>query len=414
MTVAQRAEHFWDTFDRVPYAFYESVRARGDVVWDEEMHAWLVVSATAARTVLRDEARFAFPYGTMRNAAPAFRRLRANNPRSLKFLSGEQHARLHRWWVRDLLSPKWIARYREELIRPPIRRLLAGLDDRADLVEDFAERLPLLVFSGLLGLDDELVDRVKALNDTYGLGTEILQSMRLDAAEPRHVAIVEQAIAASEELNAMLVPLIAARRSGTGEDFVSRLWAGGPAVLEGWNEVDMLDACRLLLFAGIDTTTHAIANAYHRLLTEPPLADELRAGGEPRVSVFVEELLRLEGSVHYRPRTAAQDTTLHGAELREGDMVMVLLLAANRDPERHACPHAVQLDRPSPRDHLAFSYGPRACPGAALARAELVDAVQLGLEHLDGLRLDPEAPPPGYKGFLMRSHRPLNVRFAAG
>lgn len=417
MAVAERAECFWDTFDRVPFDFYESLRARGDVVWDEEMEAWLIVSAGVAREVLRDERRFAFPYGTMRGAGPTFLKLRANNPRSLKFLSGDEHARMHRWWVRELLAPKWVERYRAQLIRPSVQRLLDELEPRghAELVEDFAERLPLLVFSGLLGLpwdDDELIGRVKRLNDTYGLGTEILQSMRLaDAApDPAHVAIVDRAVDASEELNRMLVPLIEARRDGEGEDFISRLWAGGSAILDGWGDVDMLDACRLLLFAGIDTTTHALANGFHRVLTMPGLAQELR--GEGPVAIFAEELLRLDGSVHYRPRQAAVDVRLGGAEVKQGDMLMVLLLAANRDPARHGCPHAVDLERPAPRDHLAFSYGARACPGAALARAELVDAFELALARFPSMELDGNAPPPGYKGFLMRSHRPLNVRLA--
>jgi cytochrome P450 len=140
----------------------------------------------------------------------------------------------------------------------------------------------------------------------------------------------------------------------------------------------------------------------------------IRAADAAAIGVFVDEVLRLEGSVHFRPRRAAADAEVAGQAIAEGDMLLVILLAANRDPKRYGCPHEVDLERESPRDHISFNYGPRACPGAALARSELAEAITAGLARWPDLRLDDEAQPPGYSGFLMRSHRPLNVRVDAG
>src|SRR5690606_20821741 len=132
-------------------------------------------------------------------------------------------------------------------------------------------------------------------------------------------------------------------------------WAGGPGVFADWNEIDMIDSCKRLLFAGSDTTTLSIGNAFHALLTDPALMAEVRAGGEKRVERLVEEILRLYGSVHFRPRRVAEDVVLGGQTIAKGSMILVMLLAANRDPEEQACPHQINLDRKGLRNHLSFA-----------------------------------------------------------
>jgi cytochrome P450 len=145
------------------------------------------------------------------------------------------------------------------------------------------------------------------------------------------------------------------------------------------------------------------------LLTDP---DTMRRLREDRAAVprFVEEVLRLNGSVQFRPRLVTADTELAGTPLKKGDMVVAFLLAANRDPGHYECPHAVDLDRKVPTDHIAFNYGNRICLGAALARAELRTAITQALDKFPHLELDPDAEPPMFRGLLHRSYRPLHVR----
>jgi cytochrome P450 len=164
-------------------------------------------------------------------------------------------------------------------------------------------------------------------------------------------------------------------------------------------------------FAGTDTTTHAVANAFYLLLTVPGLQEELRSGGKDVVASFSEEVLRLYGSVHFRFRIANVDTELAGVPIAEGDFLYALVIGANRDPVRYPDPWEVELHRRSPRDHLAFSFGPRTCAGAQLARAEIQEIVTAVLERLPNLRVDPDAEPPQFRGFLLRSFRPLHALF---
>lgn len=405
---------YWETEGQEPDPFYDAVRQRGEVVWDDQMRAWLVVSTKAARTVMLDDSLFVQPYASMQ-AGDTYRALRLNNPRSFQFLTGEKHRAMHRWWVQDLLSPAWVARYRSSAVDPVVTQVLdeLGRHDRADLVDAFAERIPIAVFAGLLDLPQrtwEALAPLKAANDRIADFASIANSLKLEASPSEEtLAIRDRAVAAAESLNAYLRPIVEARRDGAGDDFVSRLWAGGTRIWEDWNEIDTLDSCRRLLFAGSDTTTHAIANAFHMLLTRPELRERVRPDDPDSVSRFVDEVLRLNGSIQFRPRRATADTELGGASIAAGDMVLVLLQAANRDPAQFACPHAADLDRPNIRNHLAFSLGPRTCPGANLARAELVAAVTEGLHRFPSMRLAPDAAVPRFEGFLMRSYRPLDV-----
>jgi cytochrome P450 len=85
--------------------------------------------------------------------------------------------------------------------------------------------------------------------------------------------------------------------------------------------------------------------------------------------------------------------------------------AANRDPKKFACPVDIDLGRSRLKDHLAFNFGPRACVGAGLARAEMHDSIQILLDRLPNLRLDPAAEAPRFGSLFMRSWRPLHVIF---
>ncbi|CAH1662322.1 MULTISPECIES: cytochrome P450 [unclassified Chelatococcus] len=408
------AESYLDTVDTDPHPFYEELRSRGDVVWDDRMNAWLVVGAEALKAVMMDDSTFAQPYLSMK-AGEGYRALRLNNPRSFQFLTGDLHRAMHRWWLRELLSPQWVARYREDVVVPVVKELLDGLEkrDTFDIVDDYAERIPVAIFARLMDLPDRSPEQlaiIKGLNDRIAEFANVANSLQLEGeASAEAKAIQERAVAAAEVLNAMLLPLAKERKAGTGTDFISRLWAGGKTIFPDWNETDTLDACRRLLFAGSDTTTLSIANGFNMLLTDPKLLNNVRSGDSATTSRFVEEVLRLNGSVQFRPRRATVDAELGGQKIASGDMVISILQAANRDPAQFQCPHAADLDRKNGRTHYTFNTGPRSCPGANLARAELIEAIGQALERFPNLALVP-GNKPALKGFMFRSYRPIWVK----
>ena len=126
----------------------------------------------------------------------------------------------------------------------------------------------------------------------------------------------------------------------------------------------------------------------------------------------VEELLRYDPPVQFAARVALEAVELGGHAIPAGARVMVLLGAANRDPERFERPDELDVTR-ADRGHLAFGMGPHFCLGNALARLEGEVALR-ALVALPGLRLDDGAATPRYRDTAMlRGLTELRVRFDA-
>ena len=125
----------------------------------------------------------------------------------------------------------------------------------------------------------------------------------------------------------------------------------------------------LLLFAGHETTTHLISGSAYELLKNPDLRDWLEEDWS-RVDLAVEEFLRFISPVQFtKPRYVRRDIELGGVKLRKGEKVMVMLAAANMDPQANPHPERLDLQR-RPNRHIAFGTGIHFCLGHQLARIE--------------------------------------------
>jgi len=162
----------------------------------------------------------------------------------------------------------------------------------------------------------------------------------------------------------------------------------------------------LLLHAGHETTTHLIGNGLLALLHRP---DQLRAlQDDPAlIPAAVEEFLRYDSPVQFTYRRAAEDFELHGRPIRQGQVVHLLIAAANRDPAAFADPDRLDVTR-SPNKHVAFGYGHHFCLGAALARLEAQCAFAALLRRFPDLRTAAEAP-QRQANFVLRGLRSLPV-----
>jgi cytochrome P450 len=130
------------------------------------------------------------------------------------------------------------------------------------------------------------------------------------------------------------------------------------------------------------------------------------------VPKVVEETLRWEGPTSMSVRTVRKDVELHGVKLPAGSILQIVLGLANRDPAIYpGDPTAFDLTRPQPRPHVAFGAGPHMCLGQHLARLEMSHALNILMDRLPNLRLDPDYPKPEIHGALMRRPKELRVRF---
>lgn len=395
-----------DTTDSEPFAEYESLRATG-ARWDPVLEAWLVTSYTGCLAVLSDKTRFRHPYAE--TADENMRELEGR--RQLTMLHGDEHERVRRFWL-DALAPTQVAAWRSTLIRPIVDATIGRLrpSGAAELAEELCEQVPVRVIAAVMGLpwdDDSWIAQCKHL---MAAKVAFLEGRDRD----HDGRLARDGAAAIQELNELLRPYVAERRDAIGSDLISALWREGPRLLPDWGEQDVVDNVQGTFFGGADTTSHLLANGLFTLLTDPPLQDRLRDLDTDTINHFAEEILRLYGAVQFRPRLATTETNLDGAAIRPADPIYAVTSAANRDPAKYACSEALDLERRAPRRHLAFGFGERSCVGHALARQELREVVAAVLTQLPDVRLDPDGEPPSFRGFLLRSFRPLPVLFTAG
>jgi cytochrome P450 len=378
-TAARKYDLYSDEFRADTYATFARMREDDPVICqpgiDGETPIWWVTRYDDAEAVLLDDERFvrdprlAVPPEQLPELPGFFRFIDSN----MLNRDGDTHRRLRRL-VSKAFTPRMI-----EQLRPRIQEIADGLiDDVAtagemELVSEFAFPLPITVIAELLGVP--AADR-----ESFREWSGAMVSPALAAAE------MERADALLGAFVQYLLALFAERRQDPGEDLVSALVAvedGGDTL----SEEELCSMVALLIVAGHETTVSLIGNAMLALLTHP----EQRAAIERDASLLpraVEELIRYDGPVERTlNRWAAVDVEIGGRKIRRGETVIVVLGAADHDPDRFGDPDTLDLAAERESRHLGFGRGRHFCLGAPLARLEAEIALGTLLRRLPGLRL---------------------------
>ena len=172
------------------------------------------------------------------------------------------------------------------------------------------------------------------------------------------------------------------------------------------SEEELLATCVLLLFAGHETTTNLIANGVLALLEHPDQLERLQHDAALLPSA-IEELIRYDGPVQATARCATVNLELHGSSIQPGEFLLLVLGAANRDPDQFPNPDRLDVGRRDNR-HLGFGHGIHFCLGAPLARLEGQLALGALLQRFPRLRLGDE-PPVRKPDFFLRGLSSLPV-----
>lgn len=393
-----------DLRDRDPFPYYRALRGRGPVVWSAAQNSWMVTGYDAARSVcLLDNTHFHRPDaegGSEYDTISAGRR-------NVKVMKGTAHRRLHQWLM-TAFTPTRAADIQERIVCGVVRSLLENLpqEGRANLNIQLLDKIPVRAIAAVLELpwDDEawidhgieLVAAIFNFYQTRGFGRDDL---------------VEQARLAHIDLRAKLDPFLVAGQEGRGGELINAFFRSGSDFAPDWGVEDIYINIASMFLGGSHSTTMALSSAFHLLMNDPALMEEIRAADDARLRSFVEQVIRLHPPQHYQVRRAIEDVEIAGVAMRKGDLVTVIAAAVNRDPEHYALPDAVNFDEPRARDHLTFFSGPHMCVGQGLARVEVMETLKQALPRLRNLRLDPSAPPPVYEGLSFRGWRPLNVLY---
>jgi len=242
--------------------------------------------------------------------------------------------------------------------------LFAGGDEaEVDFVAAVAAPLPITVIGWLLGVPEEDWGRLYDWTNRMA-GTDDPDFQPEDGAEGDG----EKAVI---ELFQYFGGLLERKRNEPADDLVTVLLR---AEVEGrrLEPIEILSYCLAIVFAGNETTRNATSAGLLALIEHP---DQLRRLQQDPALLgsAVEEILRWTSPLVHFARTAAEDTELAGARIREGDALALFYPSANRDEAVFDDPHRFDIAR-SPNRHLAFGVGEHFCAGAHVARLELAMA----------------------------------------
>lgn len=382
MTQTQKYQLYGQEFKAQAFEVYRRMRSENPVFqqpgMDGQTPIWFVTGYEEVDSVLRNDKVFArdmrraFSAERMEQIVDSAGRFDFVNQHMLN-RDGNDHQRL-RSLVSKAFTPKRI-----QGLRPRVQTIADELidavveDKSADLVAAYAFPLPIIVIAELLGIPPE--DR-----DRFRLWSHAMVSPALNEEE------VNRAAALMQEFVAYLGALIAERRERPQDDLISGLVQAEEAG-DRLSEQELYSMVMLLITAGHETTVGLIANGTLALFQHPEQLEQLRQNPE-LAAAAVEELLRYDGPAERAlSRFVTADTVLGGQEMKRGDIVVVILTAADHDEAMFENGEQLDITR-QVNKHLAFGKGIHYCMGAPLARMEGEIALNTMLERLPGLRFN--------------------------
>ncbi|MCX2929947.1 cytochrome P450 [Mycobacterium sp. CVI_P3] len=398
-----------------PWPGYQILRDHYPVFWHEPSQSWVVSRYEHIKPLVKDP-RLTHEYlqdilGVFLGDAPV-----------MVAMEGRQHAS-RRKLVGPFLNGKGldavaatIERQARMALEPIFHReraaVAAGLRDRGriDFVTEFSKVFPVSVMCDLMALPPE--DHGK-FEDWYNAFILCLGNIQGDPA------LYENGMRAKREFGEYMLPLIASRRAGDGDDLISVLCRSEP---DGrgvpMTDEEIRTMAALMLLGGAENTDHQLAQLVHTLVEHP---EQLRALQEDRslVPAAIAEGLRFNGIVQFIQRLAVEDVAIDGVTIPKGAMVTLFFASGNRDPRRFANPDTFDMFRTDNdvakafggnAEHLGFGGGPHVCLGMQTTKLELEIALNLLLDNTSDLRLA-DGYQPRWTGVLSRALSTLELTF---
>jgi cytochrome P450 len=323
-------------------------------------------------------------------------------PPSMLVTDGEEHDRYRRM-VSKAFTPRAIGALRDRA-EEIADELLSGFDRRprgagADLVEEYAARLPVTIIAEMLGVPVAMREQFLAWGNAIAPGLEIGMS---------HSSYVA-GVRAIEALNDFFDDHLERIRRKPTDDILGRL----VAVEEdgrGLTRLELVATAILLLAAGFETTVNLLGNGIRLLVEHPDQLGVLR--DDPSLwPNAVEEILRYEAPVQLTARVASEPITLGEKTFDAGDRVVLMLAGANDDPAVFPDARRFDVRRPNAREHVSFGAGSHFCLGASLARLEGEVGLRMLFDRFPDLAF--AAPPQRRTTVVLRGWRHLPVELGA-
>ena len=384
--IPARTTLFTDEFLQDPYPTYRRFLEEGRIHHlDLYGGIWAVFRHADCSAIIRDPKLSARYTGQFFLSIPAdrlaeFAELARMLGLWMLFFDAPEHTRLRK------LMNKGFSPAVAEALRPQIEVLVDQMLEplrhasRVDILQGIAHPLPVRVIAEMHGVPKTMHSQFVQWSDAIAtfMGNPHRTVQQTQSAQQAVMALTEYFRGA-----------VAERRRQKGSDLISLL-IDIEEDGEVLTEEELYAQCVMLLFAGHETTRNLIGNGMYTLLQHPEDMSELRENPE-LIRTAVEELLRYESPVQYTSRVVKEEMEVCGVRLRQGDGILFMFGAANRDPQQFADPDRLNIKRLN-NAHLAFGAGAHFCIGNQLARLEGQIAILKMVQQFPRMRLTAERP----------------------
>jgi cytochrome P450 len=365
-------------FQNDPYPTYERLR-REDPIHRSIFNTWVITRYSDADAILKDR-RFQVD-NLPERLKQKNRYLKEGDLNTLSevldkwlfFLEPPDHNRL-----KDILTPAFTQSLVENM-RPEIQAIVDALLDKVewkgemDIIADFAVPLPALIIAKILGVPTEDYEKMNKWSSESILVFD--HPMSLERYQTQNQIMIE-----SKEY--FLQKMFEFKKQ-PNDGLISYL-VNQQDIEKPLSESEIVGICIMLNVTAQETTRGLISNGMLALLNDPRSLDYLKHNLNDIKNV-VEELLRYDSPIQVLGRWANEDIEMSGKIIHRGDMVIIYLGAANRDPERFTNPD--QLDFSRRTRNLAFGSGIHYCLGSFLARVEAQVAIKALIQRLPDIHL---------------------------
>ncbi|MFQ6229739.1 cytochrome P450 [Nocardia sp. NPDC002869] len=391
-----------------PFQYYAWSQVNAPVIWNPAIGAWLLTRYRDIERVVADTETFsnasAVPpldkllppdvLNIIAQAGPPGRHMLQTDPPEHRAMRRIGHA---------VMDGQRIQRQ-----VPYMRELAASLidvfvdDGAVELVAGFTLPYVKRVLSRLVGIPESDMDRVETWNDAFlGLMSPLI-------GHDRKIELAHQYV----EYELYLEQLIADRRADPRDDIVSDLvrFYADEQIPDDRALPDMKMFIRGLYAGGIHTTADGIDSAVYLMLTADDGGLWREAAVRPAVIPEIwEETLRLEAPHRGLSRLATRDVEIGGKTIEQGQQVLLLFGAANRDPDVFGEPDRFRRGRENIRRHMAFGQGIHRCLGRILAHHEGIEGLAMLADRLPRAQIAPSYHPSYSPAFYFRGLQQLDL-----
>ena len=313
---------------------------------------------------------------------------------------------------RKELTDPWVGtgafRNREMIERHASDLLDKWIDsDQVEFITQFARPLPQHVMQSILGfpLEDipQMADWGDAVVTAFVHGDGLHHTLEPDQ--------IEGMLARLDGFQDYIYDHVKLKRQDPQDDMVSFLCDVHYEALDRkLTDIEIAGIVHAMIIGGLETSQYALEEQAQLLCENPGMFEQLRTD-RPKLRAFTEESMRVRSPTHgLSTRMTTQDEVFQGVDVPAGSLLHLRFGAANVDPEEFECPWDVDLDREGVTRHVAFSAGPRVCPGANLSRVEQQIAWGVLLDRLEHIEYGDDNDWLHQTGIMLGTLK-LNLRF---